>query len=100
MVPSRFSKPVKASRLCGAATVLRMKSKLLACAAISSALRDTTTSSAPRRRASAVLPGEVVNNTTCAPMAWAILTPMWPSPPRPTMPTFWPGPTFQCFSGE
>ena len=25
---------------------------------------------------------------------------MWPSPPMPTMPTFLPGPTFQCFSGE
>ena len=25
---------------------------------------------------------------------------MWPSPPRPTMPTRWPGPTSQCRSGE
>ena len=38
---------VKASRLCGAATVLRIKSKLPACVAISSASLEITTSSAP-----------------------------------------------------
>jgi hypothetical protein len=48
----------------------------------------------------ATLPGDVVNSTTWAPKARANLTPMWPRPPRPTMPTFWPGPTFQWRSGE
>ena len=44
--------------------------------------------------------GEVVKSTTCAPKALANLTPMWPRPPRPMMPTFMPGPTFQWRSGE
>ena len=43
----------------------------------------------------AILFGEVVNSTTCAPNALANFTPMCPSPPRPTTPTFWPLPTFQ-----
>ena len=38
-----------------------------ACFCISSASRETTTSSAPRRRASSVLSGEVVKTTTWAP---------------------------------
>ena len=33
---------------------------------------------------------DVVKTTTCAPKAFASFTPMWPSPPRPTTPTFWP----------
>ena len=33
-------------------------------------------------------------------MAWAILTAMWPSPPRPTTATFLPGPAPQRRSGE
>ena len=73
-----------------AATQSRMKSKLPACFFISSALRETTTSSAPRRSASSFLLGEVVKTTVCAPNAWANFTPMWPSPPRPTTPTFLP----------
>ena len=52
-----------------AETASRMKSKLPACFFISSALRETTTSSAPRRSASSVLLGEVVKTTTCAPNA-------------------------------
>ena len=44
-----------------------MKSKLPACFCISSALRETTTSSAPRRSASSFLLGEVVKTTTWAP---------------------------------
>ena len=44
-----------------------MKSKLPACFFISSALRETTTSSAPRRSASSFLSGEVVKTTTWAP---------------------------------
>ena len=55
IVPSRLSRAVKASRLWLAATVLTMRSKLLACAAISSALRETTTSSAPSAFASVAL---------------------------------------------
>ena len=77
-----------------------MKSKLPACFCISLALRETTTSSAPRRSASSFLFGEVVKTTTCAPNAWANFTPMWPSPPRPTTPTFLPLVTPQWRSGE
>ena len=59
-----------------------------------------TTSSAPSRRASSDLPGEVVNSVVCAPIAWASLSPMWPRPPRPTTPTREPSPTPQWRSGE
>mgnify|MGYP000514646456 CR=1 FL=1 len=52
-----------------------MKSKLLACAAISSALRETTTSLAPSRFASSALPGAVVQMTVATLLgglaAWA-----------------------------
>ena len=56
----------------------------------------------PRRAASAssILSGEVVKTTVCAPNAWANFTPMCPSPPRPTMPTFLPFVTPQWRSGE
>ena len=50
--------------------------------------------------ASFAFPGEVVKSTTRAPKALASFTAMWPSPPKPTTPTFWPGPTFQRRSGE
>ena len=53
-----------------------------ACFSISSAFRETTISSAPRRSASSVLSGEVVNTTTWAPSAWANFTPMCPRPPK------------------
>jgi len=85
---------------CLADTVSRMKSKLLACAAIAVACFDITTSVAPRRRASPTSPGEVVRTTTWAPSAAAILTPTWPRHSGPTTPTFWPGATFQRRSGE
>src|SRR4028119_2276749 len=68
---------------CGAATQSRMKSKLPACFAISSASRETTTSSAPRRSASSVLFGDVVKTTVCAPNACANFPPPWPSAPGP-----------------
>ena len=46
-------------------------------------------------------PGKnVVMTTTCAPIAFAIFTAIWPKPPIPTIPTFLPGPTFQWRSGE
>jgi hypothetical protein len=61
---------------------------------------EITTSSAPRRSASSTLFGEVVKTTVCAPSAFANLTPMWPRPPRPTMPTFLPVVTPQWWSGE
>ncbi|MNN75059.1 hypothetical protein D3C81_1913260 [compost metagenome] len=51
IAPSRLRRTRNASRSCGAATVLMIRSKLLACLAISSALRDTTTSLAPSARA-------------------------------------------------
>src|ERR671921_852214 len=51
---------------CSAATASRMKSKLPACFLISSALRDSTTSWAPSRRASSRLPADVVKTTTWA----------------------------------
>src|ERR1035438_10404036 len=73
---------------CPAETASRMKSKLPACFFISSVLRETTTSSVPRRSASSFLPGEVVKSTMWAPKARANFTPMWPRPPRPTTPTF------------
>src|SRR5437867_8516330 len=77
-----------------------MKSKLPACFCISSAFREMTTSFAPSRSASSFLSGEVEKTTTCAPSACANFTPMWPSPPRPTMPTFLPLVTPQCCMGE
>ena len=43
---------------------------------------------------------DVVKATTCAPIAAAIFTPIWPSPPRPTMPTFLPLVTPQWRRGE
>ncbi len=46
------------------------------------------------------LAGRGREQTTRAPSACANFTPMCPRPPSPTMPTFWPGPTFQCFRGE
>ena len=76
MVPSRFNRLVKASRLCGAATVLRIMSKLLACFAIWASSFETTTSSAPSALMSATLSGEVVKATVCAPSAWLSFTPM------------------------
>ena len=54
---------------CSAETASRMKSKLLACFFISSALREMTTSLAPSRKASSFLLGDVVNATTWAPSA-------------------------------
>ena len=83
-----------------AATQSRMKSKLPACFFIAAASREMTTSSAPSRSASSVLPGDVVKTTTCARSAWANFTPMCPSPPSPTTPTFLPLVTPQCRSGE
>ena len=100
IVPSRRSSAKKASRSCGAATVLRMKSKLLACAFISARLRETTTSSAPSASAAWRLLSDVVNATTRAPRACASLMPMCPSPPMPTTPTFLPGPAPQWRSGD
>ncbi|CAM5191958.1 hypothetical protein CDEN61S_01806 [Castellaniella denitrificans] len=56
IVPSRLSSAKIASRSCGAATVFGMKSRRLADAAISSALRDTMTSCAwTGRRSSTIL---------------------------------------------
>ena len=85
---------------CAEATVSRMKSKLPACFFISSSFLEIITSFAPSLSASFVLPGEVVKRMTSAPRAAANLRPMWPSPPRPTTPTFWPLPTFQWRRGE
>src|SRR5262249_13753267 len=73
-----------------AETVSMMKSKLPACFFISSELRETTTSSAPSRSASSFLLGDVVKTATCAPNAQPNFTAMWPSPPSPTTPTFFP----------
>ena len=64
---------------------------------ISSALRETTTSSAPRRSASAFLvPGEVREHHHVRPeLARDDFLRMRPSPPRPTMPIFLPDVTPQ-----
>jgi hypothetical protein len=53
-----------------------------------------------QRSASSRLPGEVVNSTTCAPMACGQLDAHVAQPAEPTTPTFLPGPTFQWRSGE
>ena len=42
---------------------------------------------APSDSAAVRLLSDVVNATTCAPMACASLIPMWPRPPMPTTPT-------------
>ena len=47
-----------------------------------------------------LLAGEVVKTTVWAPRACANFTPMWPSPPRPTTPTFLPLVTPQWRMGE
>jgi H+-translocating NAD(P) transhydrogenase subunit beta len=59
-----------------------------------------TTEEAPSFNPSSTLLGDVVNNTTSAPNPLASFTATWPKPPKPTTPTFWPGPTFQCRNGE
>ena len=100
MLPSRFSIDRYMFRSCGAETVSRMKWNVPASAFSASGSRVSTTASAPSRRASSSLPGEVVNCVTCAPNECANFKAMWPSPPRPTTPTFCPGCTFQCFIGE
>jgi hypothetical protein len=76
-----------------------MKSKLPACFAISSALRETQLHPHPAA-AHLPLPGEVVKTTVCAPNACANFTPMCPNPPSPTTPTFLPLVTPQCRIGE
>ena len=48
----------------------------------------------------ALLLAVVAMTVTSAPSATADLTPICPSPPKPMMPIFWFGPTFQCLSGE
>ena len=99
-VESRLRSPVYASRSWDADTVSRMKSKLVSCERTAFASVERTTSSAPRRFASAAFHGDLVNSTVCAPNARASFTPMCPSPPSPTMPTFFPVVTPQCLSGE
>ena len=62
-------------------TQSRMKSKLPACFAISSGvLRHDDLVGARAAGASSVLPGEVVNSTTCAPNACGELHPHVPEP--------------------
>lgn len=100
IVPSRLSRFRNGFRSCCAATVLTIRSKLLACAFICASSFEITTSCAPSRLPSSIFDGEVVNSTTCAPIARASFTPMWPRPPRPTMPTFLPGPAPHWRSGE
>ena len=80
--------------------VFSTKSKYSACFAMASASVDSRNLWAPSAAASRSFSGDVVIIVTSAPIAAASFTPMWPSPPSPTMPTFWPGPTFQCFRGE
>src|SRR5271165_3897424 len=75
-------------------------SKLAPCACIAFASLDITTSFAPSRSASSFFFAEVVNCTTCAPIACASFRPMCPNPPSPTTPTLLPFPAFQCRSGE
>ena len=69
------------------------KSKRVAAASICAASVEMMTSSAPSSRASSPLDGVVVIMVTCAPIAEASLTPMWPSPPSPTTATLVPVPT-------
>ena len=77
-----------------------MRSSLLSCFFIAPASLEMTTSSAPRRAASAAFAGEVVKRTVSAPSACESFTAMWPSPPSPTTPTRFPLAAPQCLSGE
>src|SRR6267378_4450841 len=47
-----------------------------------------------------LLEAKWLSTVTSAPLACASLTPICPSPPRPTMATVLPGPACQCFRGE
>ncbi|BAF25025.1 Os09g0400100 [Oryza sativa Japonica Group] len=77
---------------CHADTVLRIPSMVPAAAAIWPASRLTRNSSAPRcSSASRRFPGDVLMTVTRIPNALANLTATWPSPPRPTTPTCFPG---------
>ncbi len=99
-VASSLSIAISALRSWSAETVSRIMSKLPACLPIASASFVITTSSAPSRFPSAILLSDVVNRTVCAPKAWANFTPMCPSPPSPTMPTFFPWVAPHLRSGE
>ena len=84
---------VKASRSCGAATVLRIRSKLPACCLhLVAVLRHHHFVGAQRLGVGDLVGRGGEGDDLCAPSAWASFTPIWPSPPMPTMPTFLPGP--------
>ena len=88
------------STLCFSGMVERMKSKLSSSSLYASLSPSITTRLAPSALPGSTLSLSVVNTVTSAPIAIASFTAMWPSPPRPTMPTLSPALTPQCLSGE
>ncbi len=83
-----------------ALTVLRMMSKVPLAAFIASSSFEAMCAVAPRPMASAAFASLREMVVTVAPIAAAILTPMWPRPPTPTMATCLPVPAPQRCSGE
>ena len=100
IVPSVASKLITGSSLIGAETVFTMRSNVIARSFIASRSLSSRKSCAPRRFASASLLGECEMRVTSAPIATACFTPMWPSPPRPMIPTRLPGPASHSRRGE
>uniref|UniRef100_A0A0A9CXH3 Uncharacterized protein n=1 Tax=Arundo donax TaxID=35708 RepID=A0A0A9CXH3_ARUDO len=73
-------------------TVLMMPSMVPVAAFISSSFLLTMNASAPSRsRASCFFPGDELITVTFIPNALANFTATWPSPPRPSTPTCFPG---------
>ena len=60
----------------------------------------STKALAPSFVASRSLPGDLLKTVTCAPIARAIFTAMWPRPPIPTTPTRLPLPILYRLRGE
>ena len=83
-----------------ALTVLSTMSKVPRAALIAAASEEAMCAVAPRASASSALAIEREMVVTVAPMAAAILTPMWPRPPTPTTATERPVPAPHRRSGE
>lgn len=88
------------SKVCVMSAVFRTKSNLKAKGVAQSSVSLVTKWEAPSLRASAFLEGECEMTVTSAPRAEAKRTAKWPRPPRPTMATFLPAPTFARVRGD
>ena len=84
----------------GALIVLMMMSNVRLSDRSTPSSAVATWRTAPNARESSFFAWVRESTVTSAPMATAILTAMWPSPPRPTTATFLPGPAPQAASGE